>query len=307
MMEQVLVIDDSPTMIKILKDMLTTANYQVITASTGLEAISILRGKNSPDLVILNRVMPHINGDDVCQWVRANIRSTSDNYCYKYLILLTALESDDQILEGFELGADDYITKPFNTSELLARLSVGKRILKLQRELWLSSIKDSLTGLYNRRVINELLILKTKRAIREHKQLIIAFLDIDCFKNINDRYGHEVGDQAIIAVANRMRNALRDCDLTGRWGGDEFVYAFDCDNTKNLLEVCERVRQMITTEPVKCGKISISLAISIGVAIISDNTSPLQAINWADKALYESKHKGKNQITLYNAEHINLC
>lgn len=299
-MEKVLIVDDSEILREIVKDILIKADYEVVSASNGFEALSILQNDDSPNLVILDRVMPQMNGDEVCKWVRDNIHTYCDCFRYKYMILLTAKSDQDEVLEGFEIGADDYIAKPFDSRELLARLSVGKRILQLQRALWNASMRDFLTGLYNRRAIEEILTLKIKQATREEKHVAIAMSDIDNLKYINDTFGHAVGDEAIIFVANKIQTVLRNNDLAGRLGGDEFIYALVCENEQEAFRVCERVQSAVSVEPLRYDGVNKLVTISIGAVMVNREADIFQAIQWADQAMYESKKSGRNKITIFN-------
>ena len=299
-MEKVLIVDDSEILREIVKDILIKADYEVVSAANGLEAISILQNDDSPNLVLLDRVMPFMYGDEVCRWVRRNINTYNYCYRYKYMILLTIKNDQDEVLEGFELGADDYITKPFDSRELLARLSVGKRILKLQQDLWDASMRDSLTNLYNRRAINEFLALKLQQASRKEKHVAIVMVDIDDFKYINDTFGHIVGDEVLVSVADSIQTVLRDADLAGRLGGDEFIFSFDCESEQEALQVCERVQLAVKANPLHFGGDNKQLMISIGVVLVNGDVDFSQGIRWADQAMYESKKSGRNKITIFS-------
>lgn len=300
-MKKVLVVDDSQVYRNVLKQLLTEYGYEVVLAQNGLEAIKILQLEGSPDLVLLDRLMPEMSGDEVCQWVRSNMLN-QEGGGYKYTILLTSKISRQDMLEGFDLGADDYLMKPFDPPELKARLEVGVRILKLQRQLWSAATRDFMTGLYNRRAFMNYFSLEIVRAQRENKLLSVAIADVDNFKCVNDTYGHGEGDKVIIEVANRMQNVMRSFDIVGRIGGEEFAIAFAYANCEEAVQVCERIRKSIQEEPFKTTEVSLMVTISIGIALLDDNNMSLEdCLRQADKALYQAKRQGKNQVVLFEA------
>ena len=300
-MKKVLVVDDSQVYRNVLKQLLTEYGYEVVLAQNGLEAIKILQLEGSPDLVLLDRLMPEMSGDEVCQWVRSNMLN-QEGGGYKYTILLTSKISRQDMLEGFDLGADDYLMKPFDPPELKARLEVGVRILKLQRQLWSAATRDFMTGLYNRRAFMNYFSLEIVRAQRENKLLSVAIADVDNFKCVNDTYGHGEGDKVIIEVANRMQNVMRSFDIVGRIGGEEFAIAFAYANCEEAVQVCERIRKSIQEEPFKTTEVSLMVTISIGIALLDDNNMSLEdCLRQADKALYQAKRQGKNQVELLEA------
>jgi diguanylate cyclase (GGDEF)-like protein len=298
-MERVLIVDDSPVFCKVLRATLEAAGYAVLTVANGSQAIEILKMDDSPDLVLLDRVMPDMDGVEVCKWARQHICRENGSR-YKYFIILTSKNSQDDVLEGFALGADDYVMKPFCTQELLARMAVGSRVLKLQRELWNAAVRDALTGLYNRRFLYDLLASELARAQRKEGSVAVAMLDVDHFKQVNDMYGHVVGDEALVIISQRLRSVLREFDLIGRLGGEEFVLAFSCDTESEARGICERVRTGIAEQPILCDGAELNLTISIGFAVVQGGIEPSAAIRYADKALYQAKRSGRNCVAVYN-------
>ncbi len=297
-MERVLVVDDSLVFRKVIKATLETAGYEVLTAENGGKAMQLLQEEGSPDIILLDRVMPDMDGVEVCKWARnhfCNLYGTS----YKYFIILTSKNTQDDVLEGFGIGADDYVIKPFCNQELLARLTVACRVLKMQRELLNAAIRDALTGLYNRRSLYDLLGLELLRARREQSNVAVALVDVDRFKQINDTYGHAIGDEMLIMLAAKLRMTMRDFDIVGRLGGEEFVLAFGCMSVGDALVICERVRRGVAEISINCEETVLSMTISIGVAIAIGETEPAKVIRYADKAMYQAKENGRNCVVAY--------
>lgn len=299
-MEKVLVVDDSPLFRKILKAALEKAGYQVLTAENGQQAIDILGQSDSPDLILLDRIMPDMDGIEVCRWVRQHI-CRQDGPSYKYFIILTAKNDQADVLEGFAQGADDYVRKPFCNEELIARVAVGSRMLQMQRQLWETAIRDPLTGLYNRRALSDLLAAELTRARRTDGRVAVAMVDVDHFKKINDNYGHDIGDEAIVAIGDRLRAALRGFELIGRVGGEEFILAFACGGDDDALAIADRVRRAIAAQPFVCGGQDLHLTVSIGLVTVAGDAEAAAAVRQADKALFMAKDGGRNRIALHQA------
>ena len=225
MFDEVLIADDDPVSRRLLQVSLTGAGYRVVTAADGSESLRILNREDSPRLVVLDWMMPSLDGVDVCRTVRRSGREP-----YLYIILLTAKGQQTEIIEGLEAGADDYITKPYDLQELKARLRAGKRILELQEQLVgareqlrVQATHDSLTGLFNRPAILEHLEREIVRSNREKKPMAVIMADLDHFKEINDTYGHQAGDCVLQETTRRMASSCRAYDFVGRYGGEEFL------------------------------------------------------------------------------------
>ena len=236
---QALVVDDSAIYRKLIGDHLRSWGFGVTLAESGEEAWSILQQPDPPKLVLLDWVLPDIDGIELCQ----RIRQAGSSGCYTYVILLTSKEGRQNMLEAMEAGADDYLVKPFDEMELKARLLVGKRILDLQEELVAAresmrhaATHDSLTGLMNRGEIIAMLKRELERARRERKPVGVILGDIDHFKNVNDTLGHLFGDEALREISRRLRAQLRVYDGVGRYGGEEFLMILpNCDLPNAIL------------------------------------------------------------------------
>src|ERR1700722_14641505 len=235
--------------------------YEVVCASDGEQAWSILQGDDAPDMAILDWLMPGLDGPEVCRRVRARTQGK-----YLYLLLLTAQDGIEDMVSGLEAGEDDYFGKPFKARELKARLTVGTRVLALQNELIASreamrvqATHDALTGVWNRRAILDILNCELHRSNREHRPIAILLSDLDYFKGINDRFGHLAGDAVLVQAAQRLAGATRPYDKVGRYGGEEFVIVLpDCD-MPGALCCGERLRERLAREPVLHGSDAIAV------------------------------------------------
>jgi diguanylate cyclase (GGDEF)-like protein len=295
MAERVLIVDDSRSVRCLLEQCLLSKGYQVMTAADGLQAIAILKEYGSPDLVLLDRVMPGVDGEQVCRWVREHDKDQG----YKYLILLTAQTMTEEIVEGLACGADDYITKPFDVRELMARLEVGERIIGLQRNSWNTAIRDPLTGIYSRKAVNELLSIEIGRARRENRRLAVAMAGIDHFKRTNEQFGCVFGNAVLVGVAGIIRSYLQEFDIIGRFREDKFVFVFNCEENHVAFDLCERVRAEVMGKAFRQDESEAAVTVSIGMAIIDGTANYAEGIMTAERALYQAKREGRNRTAIY--------
>jgi diguanylate cyclase (GGDEF)-like protein len=245
-------------------------------------------------------MMPGMDGVEICQRVRSSNREP-----YVYILLLTARTEAQDLIEGMEAGADDYLTKPFNAQELRVRLRAGTRILNLQEELVrtrealrLQATHDGLTGLYNRTTIMDKLDDELSRSQRSGLPVSVVMLDIDRFKQINDTRGHLVGDAVLREAAQRLKTAARRYDAVGRYGGEEFLVVLPgCDAVAAEAQA-ERLREAIGGTPFNCTGQSIPLTVSLGVACTL-HCAPEVLLREADDALYEAKGGGRNRTVVH--------
>jgi two-component system, cell cycle response regulator len=292
----VLVAEDDPMFRKILQNWLQSWDYKVIVATDGTEAWSILQQERPPDLLILDWVMPGIDGMELCLRIRER-QSPS----YQYILVVTANDARQDVVRGLEAGADDYLTKPFDKGELRARLRVGTRILTLQEDLIraredlrFQATHDVLTGIWNRRAVLDLLHREIERAARFHASTGVLMLDLDHFKKINDTYGHLTGDAVLKETAQRITQVVRSYDFVGRYGGEEFLVLLPGCNKEQAEHSGERIRLAVTATPVFAAGSEIPVTISIGAtATIGGPETEVLAI--ADAALYQAKSAGRNR------------
>ncbi len=297
---KILVADDDLTMQVILQSALVRLGYQVELAADGDRAWAILEGPQAPALAILDWQMPGLTGVEICRRLRQRKVAA-----YTYVVLLSGLDSLEDLVAGLEAGADDYMTKPFKPAELKARLHSGQRVLDLQQELLAAQAQlqvlasyDALTMLWNRRVIMERLQQELARAEREANSLGLVMVDIDHFKRVNDRLGHAAGDEILQQVATRLTEAVRPYDSVGRYGGEEFLIVATHCNLDATLTLAERARRIVCQTPMSAATESVSVTASFGVAATRAGAKPdLQAlIDSADRALYYAKALGRNRV-----------
>ena len=294
---KVLIADDDATPRALLRKSVMRWGYDVVVATNGAEAWEILAAEDAPPLAILDWMMPHLTGPELCRRVREFRREP-----YTYILLLTSMDSKDATVEGLEAGADDYIVKPFNEHELQVRLRAGQRIIDLQmgllkarEELRERANKDLLTMLPNRAAIEAALESELARCHREHRTVGVILLDIDHFKRINDTYGHFAGDAVLRETAARLRHNVRPYDQVGRYGGEEFLVVLPNCDLESATHQAERMRQRLHADTMLVDGATMRVSASFGVTV-SDGSerSPAVFVRVADEALYRAKGSGRN-------------
>lgn len=287
---KVLLVDDCESTRALLAKVLRDAGYQVKTAVNGAEALKLIP-QYQPHFVLTDWNMPILDGKMLCQCLRS---STFDNYMY--LMLMTGHSDVLDVAEGLGSGADDYITKPINIRELLARMTAGARMLEVNSRLHHVAQHDQLTGILNRRNLED--SLQQIHKICDVKKVPVSciMLDIDHFKNVNDQFGHASGDHVLVEVAERLTARFRREDIVCRYGGEEFVVIlFDCDEA-GAHKCAERCRREIELTDIEMGDEKILVTASFGVAQLHLQESAAQMIVRADRALMYAKQNGRNQV-----------
>jgi two-component system, cell cycle response regulator len=299
---RILIAEDDAVSRRVLLKTLEKWGHEVVVCSDGAQAWNFLQREDSPQLAILDWMMPEMDGLRVCREVRARAAEP-----YVYLLLLTAKSQKEDLIVGMEAGADDYLTKPFDAQELRVKLHAGKRVLDLQAELIaarealrLQATYDPLTGLRNRGAILDVLKQELARSAREEKSVGVLMADVDHFKNINDTFRHQVGDTVLREVAARMRSSIRPYDVAGRYGGEEFLIILPGCDMSTAAMVAERLRVAVEEEPFDSGERKLSITCSLGVASCSamPETKADWVIGLADTALYQAKREGRNCVRL---------
>lgn len=296
---KILIADDDPVSSRLLDRLLVKWGYEVIAAHDGAEAWEVLQAENSPRVALLDWMMPGIDGLEICRRVRAR----SGQLCV-YIMLLTANDKVGNLVEGLESGADDYLTKPFHPQELMARLRVGLRMLDLEsrlvearESLRFKASHDSLTTIWNRGAIIEVLERELSRARRDGSSVGILLADIDHFKRVNDTRGHLVGDEVLRAVSGRLKGEVRSYDSVGRYGGEEFLILLPgCDNPK-LTTKAERLVKVVERSSIGTSTGTVAVTISIGGIASGDcpHADVNKLLRAADTALYRAKVSGRNR------------
>jgi len=297
----ILIADDDVVSRRLLQVSLTNAGYQVQIAVDGAEALRAFEQQECPRLVVMDWMMPKMDGLEVCRAIR---KLSPEPYIY--IILLTSRGQQAEIIEGLEAGADDYITKPFDLQELKARVRAGMRILDLQEQivttreqLRVQATHDALTGLLNRRAILETLDKELARSAREGTQISVTMADLDHFKRVNDTYGHLAGDAVLREAAQRIQASMRVYDSVGRYGGEEFLVVSPGCGLPEAAEQAERLRKRISQEAVQVNDCAIPVTMSLGVvAATTEVRQPADLLRLADGALYAAKHGGRDRVGL---------
>jgi diguanylate cyclase (GGDEF)-like protein len=301
---KVLVAEDDPIFRRLLQNRLQNWGYQVVIVRDGAEAWEMLQQPDAPSLLILDWMMPAIDGLELCRRIR---KKQSDTY--QYILLLTGKDDKQDLIDGLNAGADDYLTKPFDIGELRARLRAGKRILSLQHELIkarealrFDATHDALTGVWSRGAALHLLGAEVQRGARANTSTGILMVDLDHFKAVNDTYGHLTGDEVLKEAANRISQAVRSYDFVGRYGGEEFIAILANCTLEDLRVVAERIRSSVADLPIGTNGGEVKATVSIGGVVTTNQAHDLEFLAAADSALYEAKRSGRNRVVIGSCE-----
>ena len=293
----ILVAEDSLLIRTVLTEHLATGGYRVIEAVDGEEAVETCQ-RERPDMVLLDVEMPRLDGYGVLA------RLQEDPHLAEIpVVFVTSRVTATDLVEGLRLGAHDYLRKPFEPSELLARVAAALRVKALQDELRVRNAElelmartDALTGLYNRRHLEEHLGSHASLAYRHGASLAVLVSDVDRFKRVNDEHGHAAGDAVLRVVAGRLRDGIRREDLAGRWGGEEFLIVAPHTDLDAATVLGERVRAAVADTPIPLpGGAALSVTISVGCASGADLAWE-DLVRRADNALYQAKASGRNRV-----------
>lgn len=294
---RILIAEDDVTSRNILSAILKKWGFEPVATEDGDAAWAALQQADPPRLLLLDRNMPGLEGVEICRRLRA--AESSDP---PYIILLTAHGEKSDVVQGLEAGANDYVAKPYDNEELLARLRVGQRMLELQARLREASdtlahqaTHDPLTGLLNRRAILERFTQELSRAKRESGSLSVGMFDVDHFKNVNDTHGHQVGDEALIGFAACIQRNLRDYDCVGRYGGEEFLVLMASPSGRVEEGRYEQLREAVERTAIATKSGNLSVTVSIGVARGTGESTVDTLLTAADAALYQAKAAGRNR------------
>lgn len=321
---RIIMVDDDPLILRLGEKLLTGAGYEVLTAPDGEAGIDLIR-RESPDIILTDVLMPKMNGIELC----AAVREFEELIGTVYLIVLSGRNAPEQLVEAFEAGADDFLGKPFNRSELIARVNAGARLVGLQKALEAKEIDlvrrtaelevalgdleranarldamattDELTGLQNRRAAMQAIERRWAEIERDGGAMSLVMIDIDKFKSVNDTLGHDAGDVVLQHVAKKIDAASRESEESYRLGGEEFlVFCHAADEAAAAIGA-ERIRAAVAAELVPYGDGEIPITISLGIAERLDDTATIKDLfKAADEALYAAKEGGRNQVVCFS-------
>jgi len=309
---RILIVDDDPDLVRLLQYALAKQGYHVEQALTGKEGLEMAQTLH-PHVVITDLMMPGMDGTALCRELKAN-----PDLHPVYVIMLTAKGEADSQVSNLQLGADDYVVKPAGLRELHARIEVGLRWIESQSQLTKMATSDSLTGLPNRYLLDQVLAREMASALNEQTPLSLIFLDLDEFKQVNDTYGHAVGDHALQQLAGIIRDQVRATDIPARYGGEEFVIVLPGIAQDLALKVAGRLRATIATElwPAVVRSLADAsvevmlgpegeLTASLGVVSLPESMArtPADLLRAADSASYQAKELGRNRVCLFRGAH----
>ena len=298
---RVLVVDDDPDARQLMKSVLEIEGYRVVEACSGGEALE-LAAVEPVDVVLLDVIMPGMGGLDCCRLLKSMFAET-----LVPVVLVTARDDVDSKVDGLRRGADDYVGKPYDPRELVARVHSAIRVKQqhdavraAKERLEAVASHDELTGLYNYRYLQSRLTEEFARAERYREPLGCVMVDVDHFKSFNDRYGHDVGDAVLAEVAQRMRDSVREVDVVARYGGEEFLMVLPSTPYEGAVVVAERVCRSVRALKVPHGGKEYGVTVSAGVAIYpSDKVSTRdELLKAADRALYQAKGQGRDRVSV---------
>lgn len=299
---KILVADDSAVYRKLIEHAFSDQGYTILFAGNGREALRLF-SQHHPALVITDWTMPDISGLELCQCLRRDFEAL-----YPYVILLTSNTEKEQVVEGLAAGADDYLTKPFHAGELRARVRVGLRMVSLHREIQAKNqqleelaLTDPLTGLPNRRAIDDWAPRALSAAARHRFPIWVALADLDQFKKVNDSFGHKTGDVVLRAFADVLRSNTRKSNICGRFGGEEFITIVTHVEQPNMMLAMERIRHSFELQRFEVDGTTFTSTVSFGIAGFEGKEAPRleELINQADQALYSAKRNGRNRIEFH--------
>ncbi len=299
---KVLIVEDDPMSRRLLESFLKDWGYEVISMPDGVQAWEIMRHAEAPSMVISDWMMPAMDGPELCEKIRG-----MDRPDYTYFILLTAKGNKKDIIEGLESGADDFIVKPFDKQELRSRVKIGERIIKLERRIIHMANTDFLTGVLNRRAFMQRMEEEVNRSLRENKSFSVILMDIDYFKKVNDRHGHQAGDRVLERLACELSKSTRSYDFVGRYGGEEFIICLPDSGMEMSVQIAERMRIKIEALRIslpgdKDPPLRVTASFGVASFLLEGEVGVDPVIKRADDALYMAKSEGRNRVRAYHKD-----
>ncbi len=300
--DTILVIDDHPANLEVLVSFLKDQNFTIRIAENGEWALQVLE-TFQPDIIILDVMMPGIDGFETCRRIKSNVETADIP-----VVFMTALGSVEDKVSGFEAGGVDYITKPFQHGEVLARINthikLRKQKLQLEQQadlLRVISVTDDLTGLYNRRHMNTVLEREFERCLRYGTDLSCLLMDLDHFKKVNDTFGHGFGDTVLREFSRSLAKFIRATDAAFRYGGEEFLILLPQTDIEGAIQIAENIRKRTEDETIEDGDISARITLSGGISSFHQHHpgTSKEMLAFSDNALYASKKAGRNRMSVY--------
>jgi diguanylate cyclase (GGDEF)-like protein len=300
--QRILIVDDEPINIKLLASELKST-YDVVFALKGEDAIKIAGGAQSVDLILLDIMMPGANGYEVCERLKAFPHTQNIP-----VIFITTMSLEEDETKGLEIGAVDYITKPFSMAIVKARIKTHLELKQHRDRLERLSTMDGLTGIANRRRFDERLEREWKLACRDAVLISLILIDIDNFKLYNDNYGHIAGDDCLRKVAQALNDSVRrPADMVARYGGEEFAAILPKTDREGAMGIAEIMRTRVEALQIPHEKSEVAAHITVSLGVVTALPSPHEfasyLVNAGDKALYEAKHNGRNRVICYDDTH----
>jgi two-component system, cell cycle response regulator len=305
---KILIADDSAVYRKLLEQQVFSLGPASVLVTKSVQEALELFERERPDLIIADWVMPDATGIELCQRIREAAKSS-----YTYIIILTSKSEKRDLVKALSAGADDYLTKPFDPDELLARARVGLRLIDLHRQIETQNrlleelaLTDPLTNLPNRRAVVNWSERQLGGSARHKFPLWLVLVDLDHFKSVNDNYGHGAGDAVLRRFGEILRVNTRCCDICGRMGGEEFLQVLTHSDEEGIRICTERLRNQFAAEEFRFGGASVTVTASVGVAGFRGNEKAPEfgeLLKLADAALYRAKKLGRNRVQFEIAEH----
>jgi two-component system, cell cycle response regulator len=296
---RVLLVEDDAAIVRLVSRLLASAGMEVLAHTTGASALAAL-DREEWEICLLDRWLPDLDGMEICRRIKAESRFDA-----RQVVMLSGFADVTSKVEAFSHGADDYIAKPFQPMELLARINAARRVVEMQKQLLAMtrqleelSIRDELTGVFNRRHFAATLERAFDQSLRYRRPLSVAIVDVDRFKSINDTLGHQAGDVVLAEVARRLASSIRSSDYVARYGGEEFVVVLPETPLTDAVSFGEKLRRTVASRPVRIEGRDVPVTISVGTASRPHSAfeTSSQMIAAADRALYRAKHNGRNRV-----------
>ncbi|HPR63068.1 MAG TPA: diguanylate cyclase [Thermoanaerobaculia bacterium] len=299
---KILVVDDSASVRGQVKELLSKSvpGVEIQTANNGIETLSLAE-KFLPDMIIMDVQMPGMNGYEALRVLKSRERTRE----IPVIFLTGTYREEEDLITGLELGAVDYVMKPIQEKIFMARVKVMLRLKEAQEGIRRLSLHDPLTECFNRRFLMKRLSEEFNRGARNHHPVSGIMLDLDHFKQLNDAYGHDVGDQVLVKVANILKLSMREYDVLARYGGEEFFILLPQTDLENAIKMAERIRSLIQSVRIEAGERQLSVTASFGVAGYSGEETPdnpEHLLKQADIALYRAKENGRNRVEVFRPE-----